>query len=241
MYFRSIASTPSIGLEYADDLVTNAKKRLQIITSTPRDEKMLRFFPFPSMLDKASPPNPQKTSISSPRSILTPPKVMVQSAKSTVSLAALAGEEEVASLVAPGRKKLGAMDTLKRVHEKAVMQDEEVGREEVHDEPGVSYSEVRPTIRRVSTSPHLQTHLHPPPSSSRTRRRLPFELPSSEPIAPVDPVLAAAEMSSALTKHVVCNVCGMKGVNFPECRKCGLRFCSRECRVGEDRAGNGKR
>lgn len=166
---------------------------------------------------------------------------MVQSAKSTVSLAALAGEEEVASLVAPGPKKLGALDTLKRVHEKAVMQDEEVGREEVHDEPGVSYSEVRPTIRRVSTSPHLQTHLHPPPSSSRTRRRLPFELPSSEPIAPVDPVLAAAEMSSALTKHVVCNVCGMKGVNFPECRKCGLRFCSRECRVGEDRAGNGKR
>ncbi|OXB38686.1 hypothetical protein J007_01496 [Cryptococcus neoformans] len=241
IYFRSIASTSSIGLECADDLVTNAKKRLQIITNTPRDEKILRYSPFPSVLDKASPPNPQKTSASSPRSIFIPPKVMVQSAKSTVSLAALAGEEEVTSLVAPGPKELGAMETLKRVHEKAVVQDEEICREEVHDEPGVSYSEVRPTIRRASTSPHLQTHLHPPPSSSRTRRRLPFELPSSEPIAPIDPVLAAAEMSSALTKHVVCSVCGMKGVNFPECRKCGLRFCSRGCRVGEDRAGNGKR
>ncbi|WVQ88640.1 hypothetical protein IAS59_002376 [Cryptococcus gattii] len=241
MYFRSIASTSPIGLEYADDLISNAKKRLRIITSTPRDEKMVPSFPFPSTPDKASPLNPQKRSISSSRSILVPPKVMVRSGKSTVSLAALAGGEEVASPVVPRPKKMGAMETLKRVHDKAVVQDEEISQEQTPREPEVSYPEERPIIRRAATFPHLQTDLHPPPFSARTRRRLPFDLTSSEPIAPIDPVLAAAEMSSALTKHVLCSVCGMKGVNFPGCRKCGLRFCSRECRVGEDRAGNGKR
>lgn len=241
MYFRSIASTSPIGLEYADDLISNAKKRLHIITSTPRDEKMVPSFPFPSTPDKASPPNPQKRSISSSRSILVPPKVMVRSGKSTVSLAALAGGEEVASPVVPRPKKMGAMETLKRVHDKAVVQDEDISQEQTPREPEVSYPEERPIIRRASTFPHLQTDFHPPPFSARTRRRLPFDPTSSEAIAPIDPVLAAAEMSSALTKHVLCSVCGMKGVNFPGCRKCGLRFCSRECRVGEDRAGNGKR
>lgn len=241
MYFRSIASTSPIGLEYADDLISNAKKRLHIITSTPRDEKMVPSFPFPSTPDKASPLNPQKRSISSSRSILVPPKVMVRSGKSTVSLAALAGGEEVASPVVPRPKKMGAMETLKRVHDKAMVQDEDISQEQTHREPEVSYPEERPIIRRASTFPHLQTDFHPPPFSARTRRRLPFDLTSSEAIAPIDPVLAAAEMSSALTKHVLCSVCGMKGVNFPGCRKCGLRFCSRECRVGEDRAGNGKR
>lgn len=57
----------------------------------------------------------------------------------------------------------------------------------------------------------------------------------------IDPALAAAELASTLTKHVACSVCGAKGVNFPECRKCGMRFCSRDCRVGEKGAGNGKR
>lgn len=241
MYFRSIASTSPIGLEYADDLISNAKKRLHIITSTPRDEKMVPSFPFPSTPDKASPLNPQKRSISSSRSILVPPKVMVRSGKSTVSLATLAGGEEVASPVVPRPKKMGAMETLKRVHDKAVVQDEEISQEQIPREPEVSYPEERPIIRRAATFPHLQTDLHPPPFAASTRPRLPFDLTSSEPIAPIDPVLAAAEMSSALTKHVLCSVCGMKGVNFPGCRKCGLRFCSRECRVGEDRAGNGKR
>jgi hypothetical protein len=62
-----------------------------------------------------------------------------------------------------------------------------------------------------------------------------------ENIATIDPTLAAAELASALTKHVCCSVCTVKGVNFPECRKCGMRFCSRECRVGQKGAGDGKR
>jgi hypothetical protein len=57
----------------------------------------------------------------------------------------------------------------------------------------------------------------------------------------VDPVLAAAELNSALTKRVQCSVCSAKGVNFPECRRCGLVFCSRSCRVDEAGAGNGKK
>ena len=57
----------------------------------------------------------------------------------------------------------------------------------------------------------------------------------------VDPVLAAAELNSALTKRVQCSVCAAKGVNFPECRRCGLVFCSRPCRVDETGAGNGKK
>lgn len=57
----------------------------------------------------------------------------------------------------------------------------------------------------------------------------------------MDPTLAAAELASALTKHVCCSVCAAKGVNFPECRKCGMRFCSRDCRVGQAGAGDGKR
>jgi hypothetical protein len=64
---------------------------------------------------------------------------------------------------------------------------------------------------------------------------------SSTQIAPIDPALAAAELASALTKHVKCGICACEGVNFPECRKCGMRFCTRECRVGEGRGGDGKR
>ena len=60
-------------------------------------------------------------------------------------------------------------------------------------------------------------------------------------IGSIDPRFAAAELASALTTHVCCSVCAVRGVHFPECRKCGMRFCSRECRVGGHGAGDGKR
>ncbi|WVN85486.1 uncharacterized protein L203_100632 [Cryptococcus depauperatus CBS 7841] len=109
------------------------------------------------------------------------------------------------------------------------------------------------SIRHIASSPHLASHLSPSSSSNKlqpqplhklstpSRRRLPFEPSSAEAINPIDPALAAAELSSALTKHTQCNVCGMEGVNFPECRKCGERFCSRDCRVGSRRGGDGKK
>lgn len=86
----------------------------------------------------------------------------------------------------------------------------------------------------VVSTPEMR---RPSSSSPPERRRLPFE--PTEAVASIDPELAALELSSALTKHVTCSVCGADGVNFPNCRKCGLTFCSRPCRIGG--AGNGKR
>jgi hypothetical protein len=82
-------------------------------------------------------------------------------------------------------------------------------------------------IRAVASSPQLGT------------RRLPFE--PEHAVAKIDPEFAALELASALTKHVTCSVCGAGGVNFPNCRKCGLTFCCRKCRVDESGAGDGKR
>lgn len=106
-----------------------------------------------------------------------------------------------------------------------------------HLSPPRAVSARKPTptnLRAVASSPEL--NLKSPPSN---RRRLPFE--PSQAVASIDPELAALELASALTKHVKCSVCGADGVNFPNCRKCGLTFCSRSCRVDEAGAGNGKR
>jgi hypothetical protein len=99
-----------------------------------------------------------------------------------------------------------------------------------------------PDIHTIAATPNVSTH---PSRESTTlaapRRRLPFEPSESDSICTIDPELAAAELRSALTKHVVCGVCGAKGLNFPECPRCSLTFCSRSCRVDEKKAGNGKR
>jgi hypothetical protein len=94
----------------------------------------------------------------------------------------------------------------------------------------------KPQLRIIASSPQLH---HDNPMSPPSRRRLPFE--PKEAVASIDPELAALELASALTKHVQCSVCGADGVNFPNCRKCGLTFCSRPCRISETGAGNGKR
>ncbi|BEI82394.1 hypothetical protein CcaverHIS002_0302620 [Cutaneotrichosporon cavernicola] len=94
----------------------------------------------------------------------------------------------------------------------------------------------KPQLRIIASSPQLRSGI---PMSPPTRRRLPFE--PKEAVASIDPELAALELASALTKHVQCGVCGADGVNFPNCRKCGLTFCSRPCRISETGAGNGKR
>jgi hypothetical protein len=102
-----------------------------------------------------------------------------------------------------------------------------------------------PRIHTIASTPGISPVLSHLPSSSSglstPRRRLPFEPSDSESICTIDPELAAAELRSALTKNVVCGVCGVKGLNFPECPRCGLTFCSRSCRVDEKKAGNGKR
>lgn len=101
-----------------------------------------------------------------------------------------------------------------------------------------------PCIRTIASSPNFNPSQPADPRSGQStpRRRLPFEPSETDSINTViDPELAAAELRSALTKQVVCGVCNVKGVNFPECRKCGLTFCSRICRVDEKKAGDGKR
>ncbi|RXK37377.1 hypothetical protein M231_05364 [Tremella mesenterica] len=95
-----------------------------------------------------------------------------------------------------------------------------------------------------------QSSYHPQPISYESKRIVKTPVQdrteisqnqSEHQIQGTDPVLAAAELRSALTKHVLCSVCGSRGVNLPECRKCGLVFCSRACRVDIDKAGDGKR
>ena len=95
---------------------------------------------------------------------------------------------------------------------------------------------IRPDAVTRGSSQNLPSQLIRPKQSSSSL------LLSSQPqIASLDPSFAAAELASALTKHVSCSVCDAKGVNLPECRRCGMRFCGRDCRVGERGAGDGKR
>lgn len=97
-----------------------------------------------------------------------------------------------------------------------------------------------PDINTIAPTPHTSNNstLETP---AKPRRRLPFEPSESDSICTIDPELAAAELRSALTKNVICGVCSAKGLNFPECPRCNLTFCSRSCRVDEKKAGNGKR
>ena len=100
------------------------------------------------------------------------------------------------------------------------------------------------TQGRLSGNPSSSRSLHSRSSSSNMPSKPPSSdllLPRFPQIANIDPSLAAAELASTLTTHVCCSVCTAKGVNFPECRKCGMRFCSRGCRVGVAGGGDGKR
>ncbi len=60
-------------------------------------------------------------------------------------------------------------------------------------------------------------------------------------LPPIDPAFLAAEANSSFTHENECAVCEAVGFNFPRCAKCGDTFCSRECRVGNDAGGNGKK
>jgi hypothetical protein len=100
-----------------------------------------------------------------------------------------------------------------------------------------------PTIRTVASTPtfgSLRQSPHIPNSSGHLTPR-PFDNLHADINTTIDPALAAAELASTLTRRVKCGVCRTEGINFPECRRCGIVFCSRECRVGADKAGDGKR
>ncbi|ODO12140.1 hypothetical protein I350_00926 [Cryptococcus amylolentus CBS 6273] len=208
----------------------------------------------------------RKASITSLASVLSPPRIL-HSTKSTASLAALADpdpDNELQSDVpfSSEAKTEGAVETLRRVQVQIGVWDgvewpgEEgmgmgkgkrtmrrrisAGEVDGEVEQGMGLDVPNKTIRAVASSPQLPSLLSVPPSHTN-RRQLPFEPSQHDAIMPIDPALAEAERRSALTKNVECGVCMMKGVNFPECRRCGMTFCGRECRVGEEKAGNGKR
>ncbi|KAK6907833.1 hypothetical protein I203_101834 [Kwoniella mangroviensis CBS 8507] len=319
IYFKNVVSHHPTGYEVADDLIRQAAKRLDIITSTPKDENiMMKGFPFPdthlsppnnssssSSRQKRSPRKPSLTthgrkpsassitSLSASRILSTP----IKSSASVASLSSITDENYQPVTVRLSERDRDededAMSTLRRVHAKSMADlTEAFAQQEEHEEesarypsldgwklsppiendrytsslshpnssacgisqqsprtiiPNQHYQGVSPaninTLRPVASSPQFGTLRATTKGDSSSRRKLPFE-PSSIPehqINPIDPELAKAELSSALTKHVICGVCEMQGVNFPECRRCGLTFCSRECRVGEDKAGNGKK
>ncbi|WWC88223.1 uncharacterized protein L201_003128 [Kwoniella dendrophila CBS 6074] len=354
VYFRNVISNQPTGFELADDLIRQAAKRLDIITSTPRDEDSMNGYPFPPTstdisMTHLSPPkassasspiktksrrktssaqharHPSNSSIAS----LTVSRILSTPLKSSASLASLCSISD--ATFEPTTIQLNATDcamsTLKKVQARSMAdlqeafqqeEEEELSEELLHQngdvdgEPrypsmngwklsppaensipsstfGVSQQSQRTivpssnskrigspyttrqlglsispsiTLRPINSSPQF-SNLHSTLSISqfekdksshsesstppigmeniRKSRLLPFEPSSLEKINPIDPELAKAELSSTLTKRVICGVCEMKGVNFPECRKCGLTFCSRDCRVGKDKAGNGKK
>lgn len=65
------------------------------------------------------------------------------------------------------------------------------------------------------------------PSKERTQDEI-FGAPG--PLK-IDPLLAALEAASRVNVKTRCAVCGKQGINFPKCQKCGMTFCSRECRT----------
>nr|XP_018265091.1 uncharacterized protein I303_03274 [Kwoniella dejecticola CBS 10117]OBR87249.1 hypothetical protein I303_03274 [Kwoniella dejecticola CBS 10117] len=236
-YFRKVIANQPTGLEAADDLIRQAAKRLDILTSTPRDEDRISSFPFPAVPTTKNLSPPEQSSVAS----LSPPKMQSRRRKSAGNHSRQASTSSVASISASR-----IMPTTLKSRPSGASLCSPTAETRTHKDAGVSPTN---TLRAVSSSPQfrtLQLSATEKPSFASTtdltaRRILPFEPTSDQAINPIDPELAKAELSSALTKHVTCGVCGMEGVNFPECRKCGLTFCSRECRVGEDKAGNGKK
>ena len=92
-------------------------------------------------------------------------------------------------------------------------------------------SSVTPQGSRVNL-PASDTGLMDPsahPSGSAT----PLQSEAAEISGPlkIDPLLAALEAASRVNVKSRCAICGKAGVNFPKCQKCGMTFCSRDCRV----------
>lgn len=53
------------------------------------------------------------------------------------------------------------------------------------------------------------------------------------PMKGLNSTLAAVEHASRLRTRCVCVVCGKVGADFPRCPRCGVSWCTRECRMSE--------
>jgi len=81
-----------------------------------------------------------------------------------------------------------------------------------------------------------------PPRSTNRRRHSRSRVPDSglhvvsgsAAVTNLHPILARLERDSKFCKATVrCSTCGKAGVNYPICGRCGDRWCSRECRIGQ--------
>ncbi|KAI0754955.1 hypothetical protein C8Q80DRAFT_1266486 [Daedaleopsis nitida] len=91
-----------------------------------------------------------------------------------------------------------------------------------------------PSIDSVDTASSSEA-----PATPRTQSLLPHELPATEPVVAQEvlpPALEELERTSPYHVPSECSQCRTKGSNFPSCRKCGVQWCSRNCRVGKNGA-----
>ncbi|KZT60304.1 hypothetical protein CALCODRAFT_128185 [Calocera cornea HHB12733] len=78
-----------------------------------------------------------------------------------------------------------------------------------------------------------------------SRPRSSTQLPRPQKLNPVwaemDPYLAQLEQKAKLVPASRCSVCTTKGKGFPACPRCGVEWCSRECRTEDLRRRGLKR
>lgn len=113
--------------------------------------------------------------------------------------------------------------------------------------PGLEASIRSPLGRLASVrSPSLHARAQSSPElpaliASGAMLRKPRDWQAQPALAPLATELRQAEERSKMTQTMTCSVCNKHGVNYPKCMRCGLAFCSRECRIGVDGAGDGKK
>lgn len=265
--FRSIVKNGPCGLPIPDDLIHQALRRANIIIKSAGGTLLTQAdidaaYPSPSAPHASRAHRPSVSStVSAADSLAQSSLKLMTPVKSSASLTSMRCDNP---LIGNPHSSQSAINSLRRVQRRQDKLQRSASAAFTHDGawwPTLTpwsaspRTTAPPSPRREfsaagSLSPGHITHKArsqsvvltpqsrlPSSSSPPGRRRLPFE--PTEAVASIDPQLAALELSSALTKHVTCSVCGADGVNFPNCRKCGLNFCSRPCRI--DGAGNGKR
>lgn len=91
---------------------------------------------------------------------------------------------------------------------------------------------------KTHSSPELRALIASGANLQRIKQR---DWGKMKALPPLAKEFKQAEEQSTLTQMMTCAVCEKQGLNFPKCRQCHLVFCSRDCRVGLDGAGDGKK
>lgn len=101
------------------------------------------------------------------------------------------------------------------------------------------------TFPRRAIPPHKRAFFDPTTPSVAVTPPTPDKCKDQEQQPPrevaVDPFLLALEARSRVGGKSTCVSCGKRGHNFPACPRCRYTYCSRACRVGEGKGGDGVR